>query len=284
MEGIINIDYVECPICGKQGKRIYKHINNVHNLNVDEFKEIYPDSETTCISLRKQIQRNTTKSLNEESVVQKRREFRNSPEGREMARNNGSKVWDIPGFREFLIENNSKAMIEHWKDEDFRESQSLKITEALNCERVHNLHHERLVKQWENLEYRNYMTDMVANMVIDGTLGAKKEYIDNRGKTCIFRSSWEFEFHNILNDLEIDHEYESKKFFYKLDGKTKIYIPDFYILSKNIFIEIKPKCFQNDDVNILKLNAVRSKGYEIIYIGDDEYNNPNKIKEILHII
>lgn len=37
MDGILNEDYVLCPICGKEGKRIYKHIVKVHCMSLDEF-------------------------------------------------------------------------------------------------------------------------------------------------------------------------------------------------------------------------------------------------------
>ena len=94
LDGIEGVDYVECPICGHRGLRIYKHLKLKHNLSLDEFSKIYPNKNTTAECLRNQIQDNTKVSLNREDVARKRREFRNSPEGKKMASVNGAKAWE----------------------------------------------------------------------------------------------------------------------------------------------------------------------------------------------
>nr|DAY36554.1 MAG TPA: endodeoxyribonuclease I [Bacteriophage sp.] len=76
--------------------------------------------------------------------------------------------------------------------------------------------------------------------------------------------------------------YEGIKFKYFFDGIVRVYVPDFYLVDYSVFIEIKPKCFQSDEVNILKLNSVRDKGYQIFYVGDGEYNNIDYIKSLIN--
>ena len=170
-----------------------------------------------------------------------------------------------------------------WSDDEWREEISKKIRKSLNTERIHKLHHDRLVKQWKDPEYRKNITNMVCDMIIDGKLGVKKEYIDNQGIECIFRSSWELCVHNILNELSIKHSYESRKFFYQLDnGDWRIYLPDFYIEDYNCFLEVKPKVFQTYEENIKKLQVVKDEGYKIFFVGDDEYNDKEKILNILN--
>lgn len=50
-------------------------------------------------------------------------------------------------------------------------------------------------------------------------------------------------------------------------GLKKIYIPDFYIPSKNLIIETKGRFYQNENCN-LKARASRELGYNYIYILD----------------
>ena len=283
MEGILNYDYVRCPICGYEKKRIYIHLKKKHNLSVDEFREQYPDCPTTCESLRSQIQRNTKIALNEPEVIEKFKKTRNTPEGKEKARKGMLAARNTPGFEEKRKKASSEKMKELWSDPEWKEKTSESIRESLNTERVHQLHHDRLVKQWQDPEYRKNITNMVCDMVIDGKLGVKKEYTDNQGKKCVFRSSWELSVHNILNELSIKHSYESRKFFYQLDnGDWRLYLPDFYIEDYNCFLEVKPKVFQTYKENIRKLKAVKDEGFKIFFVGDEEYNNKEKILEILN--
>lgn len=77
-----------------------------------------------------------------------------------------------------------------------------------------------------------------ANRVLPEYTRGKK--IRHNGKT--FRSSWEYEYAIWLEENSIDYFYESRKF--KLsDGRT--YTPDFYIPSKNEFVEIKGYWYEN---------------------------------------
>lgn len=67
-----NIDYVECPICGKQYKRLNAHIRK-HNISFSDFKAKYPNCETTCQAIRDKIKNTTKESVNSDSCKSKRR-------------------------------------------------------------------------------------------------------------------------------------------------------------------------------------------------------------------
>ena len=118
-------------------------------------------------------------------------------------------------------------------------------------------------------------------MVIDGKLG-KSISCNVGGIDYTFKSTWEMEFAKVLSTLNINFLYEGIKFKYFFDGIVRVYVPDFYLVDYSVFIEIKPKCFQSDEVNILKLNSVRDKGYQILYVGDGEYNNIDYIKSLIN--
>lgn len=277
----LNIDYVECPICGKTGKRIYKHIKKCHNLTVKEFKELYPNNETTCLKLRNSIRENTKKSLNEPDVVAKRKLFRNSPEGRKMASKNGAMAWKKEGFANRHNEAVRISSTRNWNNKEFRDKVSVSIKNSLNTDRVKKMHHDRLVKQWKDESYRNKMTTLACNMAKDGKIGRRKFYTDNLGNSVVMRSSWELELHNILNLLCIHHEYEKYTFKYLYNNTERIYIPDFYLPEYNLFLEVKPKCFQTYEINIAKISSVINNGYLIRYIGENEYNNTDYILNLI---
>jgi predicted transcriptional regulator len=49
IEGKIkDIDYIECPICGKILKRLDTHLIDKHNMHLDEFKKMYPNIKNVC--------------------------------------------------------------------------------------------------------------------------------------------------------------------------------------------------------------------------------------------
>lgn len=86
-----------------------------------------------------------------------------------------------------------------------------------------------------------------------------------------FRSSWEIVFY-ILNSEK--YEYETKRIKYVLDGKTKIYISDFYDKETNTIFEIKPNKMMyeinKEKYEIIKNTCIKD-GFNFIHIGDEWY-------------
>ena len=279
-----DIDYVVCPICGHEGKRIYKHIKKAHDLTLEEFREKYPVSETTCSSLRKQIQRNTKKSLNEEEVVRKRKLFRESEEGRDMASRNGRSVWNKPGFKEKLSEINRKNMIGLWEDPEFRETTSEKIRDSLDCDRVRELHNKRLKKLWRNDEYRRKMSKKAVDQISSHSFGVVKEFTKKDGTLVKYRSSWEFRVSEMLDDLGIEYQYESGRFEYLLDGDLRVYVPDFYIDSKKLYLEVKPEYYTNHPINVEKFKSVRNSGYKFLVVTEKHVFNRQRFLELVNSV
>lgn len=83
--------------------------------------------------------------------------------------------------------------------------------------------------------------------------------------------------------------YEHTRVQYKLDGKIKNYIIDFYDANNNILYEIKPKSKKDDEVNKLKFDAATqyciTNSIKFVIIDDDWFfNNFNGYDEILKYI
>lgn len=81
-------------------------------------------------------------------------------------------------------------------------------------------------------------------------------YIEGRNKRCktkyyyknvCFRSSWEVKFVKILEKQKIKYEYE--KYRFKLPN-DRYYIPDFYLVDNDIYVEIKGYMTKEDEYKI----------------------------------
>lgn len=53
----------------------------------------------------------------------------------------------------------------------------------------------------------------------------------------VYRSSWEVELADLLDELEIAFEYEPKRFYFEAERES--YLPDFYLPEYNVWIEVK---------------------------------------------
>ena len=87
-------------------------------------------------------------------------------------------------------------------------------------------------------------------------------------KKVFLRSMLELNVAKKLDFENIEYLVESLRIPYvNSKGLKKIYIPDFYIPSKNLIIETKGRFYQNENCN-LKARASRELGYNYIYILD----------------
>ncbi len=84
-----------------------------------------------------------------------------------------------------------------------------------------------------------------------------------------FRSRLEESFAELLTDLSLTYTYEKHSFSYEYDGRTRSYIPDFYVEELRTFYEVKPKRFVEGAQLKSKLEAVRRAGYKIEVVTDE---------------
>lgn len=104
-------------------------------------------------------------------------------------------------------------------------------------------------------------------------------YVSRSGRKILFRSKFEADFAKKLDCLGIDWEYEGTRFPYTDSvGRERHYIPDFYIVSANTFVELKPRS-NIDELTLLKLKSVSSE-FKTILITED--NQEDSIREILN--
>ena len=106
-------------------------------------------------------------------------------------------------------------------------------------------------------------------------------------KNLILRSNWEKEVAEFLDQNNLIWEYESKIIPY-FDRDRKIYantIPDFYIPSINIIIEVKSNAEFKSNKTKDKINGIKKHGFKTLLVGRKEIKmikeNPNKFLEII---
>jgi hypothetical protein len=189
--------------------------------------------------------------------------------------------WQLPKYRAKQIKDSSKRLSEtlhrQWQDTAYitkmskRASDRMKLLHqdpvfaAASAERVSVATTRWLKKQWKKTEYRKKMIQMSKDqwqgdnaerryhIMIRSWGSAVHNYTSDHGKYRL-RSSWELMFAVLLDLLDIKWTYEEHKFL-KKDGHHR-YIPDFYLVDYDKFVEIKGVVF--DDYKAM-LRYVRRK-------------------------
>lgn len=119
----------------------------------------------------------------------------------------------------------------------------------------------------------------------------KQGYFDSKknGKKIHYRSSFELEMYNILENIEEVLEYDTEclgiEYIYR--GKKKMYLPDVIVKFKDLtyIIEIKPKHMLSDELNMIKFQAARQycelNNMKFLIVTEDELFGENKIQRAI---
>jgi hypothetical protein len=65
---------------------------------------------------------------------------------------------------------------------------------------------------------------------------SNKKFVSDRFN-LVFRSSWEVELAEVMDDLGIEFKYEPKRYYFRAEKES--YLPDFYLPEFNCWIEVK---------------------------------------------
>jgi len=107
------------------------------------------------------------------------------------------------------------------------------------------------------------------------------EHITWDGKTISLRSSYEFVIARILDEHEIEYEYETLEIPYKYKNRTRKYIPDFYLPKYNLICEAKNPFFLKIHAKQIKAktNAAKKLKYNFVLISEIK---GLELKDIIH--
>lgn len=195
----------------------------------------------------------------------------------------------------------SKLLKDRWKDpDDFLNSEehrrNLSISSSKTMKKmwsspedypyfheimnIHNSNGGTWGYIWRNLE-------RYKDMGLGFSLTSKGHYTSIKAGIQKFMSSWELHFMELL-DVDIDvKSYKSQPFsipYFRPDtNKFHRYIPDFlveYTDGTKVLVEIKPECFLDAELNLLKFEAGRRYAYQnkwefVILTEEDLFNETN---------
>jgi hypothetical protein len=206
--------FVKCKICDKEFKMLNATHLSKHGMTTQEYLDRFPGAPMQC-----------------ESIRQKRSEDKAAW---------NRKMWKDSAYSQNQSERLSKLLKEtHKKNPELFSKKSSRVLTDLNNQRWSDpVYREKMTKvliqankkQWETQK------DEQITALLKGLRKQYKKYIDRKDRNFHLRSSWELGFAILLDLLEIDWEYEIKRFS---DHENRTYIPDFYLVNEDMFIEVK---------------------------------------------
>ena len=248
------VDFVVCPICGVKRRNLTKHLK-FHRLSKEQFLNLYPDQQMVCSSTiskmteaakieyqdrRYEMARYGSIAITKYNKSESKWSGENGDRLRkklsETMTSTLTRLWDTPEYKKHISEERSRRFL----DKDYAERNS-----------------ENLRRLWRNPEYVEKMKNRQCCM---------KDY----GDGLHFRSSYEYRLARVLIDSGVDYQYEPFCIDYSFKGSDRRYFPDFYIEKYNLVIEVKPKKFISEEVNLAKKDSVIGKGYNFMFITEDE--------------
>lgn len=268
----LNIDYIECPICKMKCRKITGgHLKSRHGITIKEFREMYPEYPTECVSHIKKKSDREKEVMSDNTFKKKRSEYAKKSwqdnDIREKRENAIRKHHSDASFRDRCRERSLKL----WKDSDFIENTVSKMREANKKEYVKEKRSNELLRRWRLPEYKEKIFSSKSSV----------EYVRKDGRKLNLKSSYEKSICESLDRLNIEYLYEEKRFSYYFNGKYHSYYPDIYLPEYDLFIEIKPNKLQRTEVNMKKFESVIKSGNKIVYMGEDYLNNDSKILEVI---
>ena len=270
-----------CLICNKDFKIKYPyHLKTVHGLSVKEYYDKYVKSDgegfcSHCNSPTEFSQRYfkykkfCSQSCN---MAYSHQEIKNDPVKKEAKRKKNSqimkKMWSDPDqrskwvrqFSDFQKENGkiNEIIAEKRKDSDYDQ----KFRERMGK--------NGFVSLWKKEDFRELRKECASKQSVQQIADPNNKWGTRTGKMVeyngtIFRSSWELTVAQLLDEKGIDWTYESQTFQYK--GNRR-YTPDFYLKEFNLFLEVKPETFVDEEV-IDKLDSVETEGFNTLLITEN---------------
>jgi hypothetical protein len=214
-----------------------------------------------------------------------------------------------------VIERKSEIMKERWKDESFKEKvfsrgdiRIPKISKASRdmWESKRDFIVSRMLEAQKRPEVIERKSEIMKERRKDGDYNQRHrermielfnndEWVKNLSKSqkgLTFHSKWYDDFHvrssyellvcETLEILNIPYEYEKKKFKYSYQGEEHLYVVDFYIPELELYLEVKPKVFENDELVQVKFHSVKDMGLNIIFIDEDVIFDIDEFRQKLY--
>jgi hypothetical protein len=215
-------------------------------------------------------------------------EVANRPERKAMQSEISTEMWSDPERRK----RQSEIIAEYWQDPEFRDMISVAHKEAMQDPEHRARMSDVIRERWEDggvyttVEYMENLSRAVASWLVNlsNSLETNPQlpyvYSEKAMRDVPYRESYEYAFIKILdNDPEVLwFNYECVLVPYEFDGCTHHYVPDFVVLYTDDdweVVEIKPKAFLDDPMNVAKFKAAEAKygDHFVVLTEKDLFNN-----------
>ncbi len=236
-----NIDYVKCPICGKEYKLLSTHLK-AHNLTVTEFKIKYP-KQLLISEKEKKLRSDKFKIKNKDKSFRAKnlKGIRSSSKHKEAAGNTLRKL-------------NKNMPIE------MRNKQIESVIRSNKSKARRELARDNGLRRFKE-DPEKFLNNMNS-----GGISKRETYVFKNGEAKKLRSNLETRIITELDKRQIIFTYETLRIPYIFKDIERTYIPDIYI-EPNIIIEIKPKNLRESKQVQAKREAAEKAGYRYYYVG-----------------
>lgn len=249
----MSYDYVVCKVCGAHCKLLTKHISMKHHMSKDEYYSIYGYQEMICESTKLKYHNALVNNWTNPEYRKRCSSYWRSKEHSEECRTRMTEYHKSGKINGELI---SKGIMSNPESRKARSDRMKSISNKL----------------WSTDEYRNMKSrqayEQLDRELKSGTRYSKSQCYTKSGR--LVRSSYEKVVAEYLDDNKIEYSYESLRVPYNYGDRDRIYIPDFYIPSKNLVIEVKAHYQLKYDIVQVKRSATELLGYNYIFITENE--------------
>jgi len=249
-QGIKEIDYVVCPICGFCYKELVYHLKSKHNMNIVKFKNLYPNARTINKKLYGRF-----------SKANKKAWTKKTPEEIE--------AWSAK--RKATMDNWSEEEKEQYHKNMLAVAQRTAIIKANWTDEERNIHSEIMSKAALRREasYSPEKRMVISQNISKGT---------NARPTGL-----EAKIIAIIQSCQLPFFYTGDYRFFIGNGKTQLN-PDFIHHNEKIVLELNSYRFHKKEDEQQEIDAYTKHGWQCIVVWEDELNNEEqliqKIREI----
>lgn len=241
-----------CPICGRSGlNSMLSHVTKKHHMSKEEFISQYPDCKLVTSYYSSIAAKGGSAGLatqRKDPEAYRRSRVKSHVTRKELYGDEYNK-----NFLDKAHANASERMKHQWSNPEYYEARSIQMKH----------------------QHEQGLTDIIMKSIKGNHI---QYYSVSMNQLIYLRSSWELKVAQWLDDHELEYIYEGLSFQYihPIDGTVHKYYPDFYLPEYNLILEVKPKSFINNLVNVAKANSVPSE-YKYRFITEDDLNNLDSI-------
>lgn len=243
-----------------------KHDNN--SIDLDELSLLINRPKTSiCRFAKKENLTNNCRPLTEKTINKMKEGIEKYHKSDEYKNNIYEQQTDL--LRYYSKNKHPRGMLgKHHTD---KSKQKMSIA---GKERASNMSYEekhKIAMKAVETKRKNGTLNNTTSNAYSRTKSGKRKDLNNQ----FFRSSWEANVARILNHLNIEWEYEIKRFVFESDNELGVdsYQPDFYLPKLNIWIEVKGWLDEKSKIRLKLFREYYPEEYDnLIFIDQSFYN------------